>query len=115
MILEKEIAEIVNTGNFDPVISAAFLERLGEAQLTRDENPVSHFCAYFAAFNPISNQVFIGHHKKSGLWLFNGGHIDPNESISTTLQREMAEEWGLQFTPETSPFLITVTTIESNP
>ena len=115
MPLEQEIRGIVQDGNFDAETSAVFLERLHESQLTRDENSTSHFCAYFAAFNPANKQVFIGHHKKSGLWLFNGGHIDPNENISTTLSREMTEEWGMQFTPEPVPFLITVTTIESNP
>lgn len=115
MPLAEEIREIVLTGSFDKATSEAFLTRLNEAPLTRDENPTSHFCAYFAPLNLQTKQVFIGHHKKSGLWLFNGGHIDANENISTTLQREMMEEWGIQFTPDSAPFLITVTTIVSNP
>ncbi|MCK9378788.1 MAG: NUDIX domain-containing protein [Candidatus Moranbacteria bacterium] len=58
-------------------------------------NPKSHFCAYFAAYDPKAKQVFVGHHKKSGLWLFNGGHIDEGETMSEILVREIGEEWGL--------------------
>ena len=115
MSLANEIETIVEKGKFDPKVSAEYIARLTEGRLTRDENPTSHFCAYFAAFNPNTKQVFIGHHKKSGLWLFNGGHIDPNESVATTLTREMSEEWGIQFVPEGFPFIITITEIKSNP
>lgn len=72
-----------------------FLVRIREGELTKEENPKSHFCAYFAAYDPVAKKVFIGHHKKSGLWLFNGGHIDGDETIKESLIREIGEEWGL--------------------
>lgn len=71
-----------------------FYYRLEEGSTSRDENPYSHFCVYFAAYDSSSQKVFIGHHKKSGLWLFNGGHIDQGESPKEALKREIREEWG---------------------
>lgn len=91
-----------------------FLSRLAEGALTRDENPRSHFCTYFPAYDPRSKEVFIGLHKKSGLWLFNGGHIDRDETPSEAVEREAQEEWGKNqryITP--SPSLLTITEIEN--
>lgn len=63
-------------------------------RLTRDQNPTTHVCVYFAAIDCDRKLVLVGHHKKSGLWLFNGGHVDMGESLTQTLHREMSEEWG---------------------
>lgn len=97
-----------------PEIKLKFLNRLEEGRLTREENPVSHFCVYFGAYDPDSQKVFIGHHRKSGLWLFNGGHMDPNESPRDAVLREAKEEWGIALHPDTipSPELVTLTEIE---
>ena len=73
----------------------AFKKNLESGKLTRDENPENHFCAYFAAYDSKQKKLFIGHHIKSGLWLFNGGHIDKNETLRETVEREIDEEWGL--------------------
>lgn len=90
-----------------------FLNRLGEGKLTIDENPQSHFCVYFAAYDPKAKQIFIGHHKKPGLWLVNGGHIDKNETLQETLRREIDEEWGLKCEDLKigAPQLLTITEI----
>jgi len=69
--LEKLLDE-----NFSDEVAVKFRQRLKEGKLTKNENPESHFCAYFAACDFKAEQLFIGHHIKSGLWLFNGGHID---------------------------------------
>jgi 8-oxo-dGTP pyrophosphatase MutT (NUDIX family) len=100
-----------------PAILQEFTRRLAAGNYTRDENPASHFCVYFAAFDPGRGQVFVGHHKKSGLWLFNGGHIDPGETALEAVKREIGEEWGLWVPEEQigSPQLLTVTEIEDQP
>lgn len=86
------------------------------AKLTRDENKNSHFCVYFPAFDPREKEIFIGHHKKSGLWLVNGGHMDKGENIHQTLKREIYEEWGLKFDIKNlSPVFLTITKILHNP
>jgi len=94
-------------------IAEEFLRRAAEGALTRDENPFTHFCVYFAAY--CNAEVFIGHHKKSGLWLFNGGHIDKDELPGEALEREIGEEWGLEISAATvgSPQLLTITEIDN--
>ena len=99
----------------DQPAATAFISRADEGFLTGDENPYTHFCVYFAAFDPASKMVFIGHHKKSGLWLFNGGHIDRGETADEALHREIGEEWGVPIDMEKvgEPKLLTITEIEN--
>jgi 8-oxo-dGTP pyrophosphatase MutT (NUDIX family) len=91
-----------------------FFSRILLGDLTRPENKFSHFCVYFAAVDPARKQVFIGHHKKSGLWLFNGGHMEPGELPEDAVVREAKEEWGFALVIKDLPqiALVTVTTIE---
>jgi 8-oxo-dGTP pyrophosphatase MutT (NUDIX family) len=97
----------------DPAIYRRFVERSQQGRLTRDENRLSHLCVYFAAYDPAAGQVFLGHHKKSGLWLFTGGHVDPGESLQEGVSREIWEEWGREIEPQEAgePGLLTITTI----
>jgi 8-oxo-dGTP pyrophosphatase MutT (NUDIX family) len=97
----------------DQPIAQEFLRRAAEGSLTRDENSHTHFCVYFAAY--CNAEVFIGHHKKSGLWLFNGGHIDRGELPGEALEREIGEEWGLKISVAEigSPQLLTITEIDN--
>lgn len=113
MTLEEEVRNLCADASYDVDIRAAFLKRLDEGSLTREEDPVSHICAYFPAFDPERKEVFIGHHKKSGLWLFNGGHIDPGETLRESVMREIGEEWGIAVDPASTdtPFALYVTTI----
>jgi len=113
--LKNEIEGLINGQFSGSDIATRFLQRLEKGELTRDENSKSHLCAYFAAIDPGAKQVFIGHHKKSGLWLFNGGHIDQGETMHETVIREIGEEWGLngnvfEINP---PSLITITEINN--
>lgn len=93
----------------------AFKERLAEGLPTRDENPRSHFCVYFLPYDTKSKKVFMAHHKKSGLWLSPGGHIDQGEDLLRAVNREIDEELGVKgfFKNMPSPFLLTVTRIEN--
>jgi len=113
-ILARELDELLNR-KFSGPVADRYRKRLSEGRLTIQENPLSHFCLYFAAFDPDAKKVFIGHHKKSGLWLFNGGHIDAGEIITETRAREIKEEWGLDANnfELNEPELITVTDIEN--
>ena len=112
--IAERIDEIVSELSSSPV-APEFISRIKEGKLTRDENILSHFCVYFAGFDPDRRKVFIGHHKKSGLWLFNGGHIDEGETPEEALEREMGEEWGLKVKLEKigGPKLLTITPINS--
>ncbi|OGI32209.1 MAG: hypothetical protein A2271_04115 [Candidatus Moranbacteria bacterium RIFOXYA12_FULL_35_19] len=111
----KELEEILKKKLSNDSLASRFIERIGEGKITRDENPKSHLCTYFTAYDSKAKQVFIGHHKKSGLWLFNGGHIDEGETLKETLIREIGEEWGLdgndfEIKP---PALLTITKIDN--
>ena len=92
-----------------------FVKRVKERKLTKEENPYDHFCIFFAAYDPEAGKVFYGHHKKSGLWLFNGGHIEVGETPEEALVREMGEEWGIEIDLEIigEPKLLTITEIDN--
>ncbi len=47
------------------------------------------------------------------MWLFTGGHIDPDETVQEAAAREILEEWGQRISPQAvgSPALFTITTI----
>lgn len=112
--LAKQIKTIAEKFSDLPV-STEYLSRAKDGSLTRDENSSSHFCVYFAAFDPDHKEIFLGLHKKSGLWLFNGGHIDKGEILEETLVREMGEEWGIKIDLKKigEPELITITDIDN--
>ncbi|MDP3975239.1 MAG: NUDIX domain-containing protein [Candidatus Jorgensenbacteria bacterium] len=90
-----------------------YTERLGQGALTRDEDPVTHFCAYFFPYRTGDKEVFLIAHKKSGLWLSPGGHIDPGETPIATVAREMKEELKISDTlrGDETPGLLTITRI----
>ena len=87
--------------------------RIGHGNLTRAENRESHFSVYFLPHRAHHGEVFLAHHRKSGLWLSPGGHVEPGETVIGTLVREVQEELGLQqpFSGQAQPFLLTVTDV----
>ena len=105
--LTKEITKITSTASCRPEIKEEYIQRLDEGLLTRDENPQTHYCVYFAGIDSETGNFFVGHHKKSGLWLFNGGHIDKGETPREAVLREIDEEWG-----DTEKTGLTITTIK---
>lgn len=115
-MLNDEISKITTSSiSGSETTRTRFLRRLKEDNLTRDENPRSHFCVYFLPYNPKSKKVFIVHHRKSGLWLSPGGHIDEGEGLLQTLNREINEELGVKNFFKSIPvlFLLTITPIEN--
>jgi len=114
----KFLLENIVDGIFpDDNTKSAFKSRIEEENFSKSENHFSHFCVYFPAYDPENKLVFIGLHKKSGLWLFNGGHIEKSETPHQALKREIAEEWGTDIGIENdlNPELLTITHIEKNP
>ncbi|WP_222106425.1 NUDIX hydrolase [Catellatospora sichuanensis] len=86
------------------------------AQLCRTEppdNPAVHLVSYVAPFDQDSGRLLLAAHRKSGLWLPPGGHVEPGETPWQAAVRETAEELGIVATPwpgcGTTPLFVTVT------
>lgn len=113
--LYHDIANIINREICDSEETYdGFLRRLAEGNLTREENNLTHFCVFFLPYNPADKKVFIGDHKKSGLWLSPGGHIEKDERLVEALNREIGEELGVKDffrESEAKPFLLTISHI----
>ncbi|MDD5750593.1 MAG: NUDIX domain-containing protein [Candidatus Pacebacteria bacterium] len=117
MDLCQDIARIIKREICDSEETyLSFLQRLEEGNLTRDENVSTHFGTFFLPFNPKTRQLFLVHHKKSGLWIAPGGHIDKGEILWQTLNREISEELGVKeyFQSSPNPFLLTITEVNNN-
>lgn len=114
--VNRELVKLVeNTPEAAVGIKQKFLSRISQGKLTREESPKSHFGVYFLPFDNQTKEVFLIHHKKSGLWLSPGGHMEKNESPRETLIREAKEELCLKIQSEeiNPPFLLTVTPISA--
>ncbi len=108
--------QLIQTIPAEPSVRRAWLDRVQHGRLTRDEDAENHLCVYFAGYDAVNRQVFLGHHKKSGLWLFNGGHVDIGELPSETMKREAGEEWGkhIQLEQVYTPSLIAITQVQES-
>lgn len=116
MSLYRNLKTILDTKLGAGSIGERFRRRLEDGALTRDENPLTHFGVYFAGFDRKAKEVLVGLHRKSDLWLFNGGHVDRGETLRETLGREMEEEWGFvnSAVKTLEPSLLTITEITNN-
>lgn len=69
--------------------------------------PPMHLVSYFPVID--GDHILLGDHITSGLWLPNGGHVDPGENPVETVKREMLEELNAEAVfLETAPLFITV-------
>jgi 8-oxo-dGTP pyrophosphatase MutT (NUDIX family) len=75
--------------------------------------PVQHLVSYFAVVDQHDQAMLLVDHRKAGLWLPAGGHVEIGEHPWVTVQREAAEELALAATPTdrwgTDPAFVTVT------
>lgn len=70
------------------------------------DRPDPHLVSYTLVTD--GRSVLLCHHKKAGLWLPTGGHVDPGEAPLATAQREIVEELGAAL-PLISDFPVFVT------
>lgn len=54
-----------------------------------------HFCVSVYVYDEKERKVLLVKHKKMGLWVQPGGHVEPNESMEEAAIREVYEETGL--------------------
>jgi 8-oxo-dGTP pyrophosphatase MutT (NUDIX family) len=105
--LANQITEMINQLSHINLHNA-FKERLISGNITKQENPESHFCVFFLPHNKQTGEVFLVHHKKASKWISPGGHIDLGENIHQTLNREINEELGISnaFSKLPKPFYV---------
>ncbi|MFF0490203.1 NUDIX domain-containing protein [Nocardia sp. NPDC004068] len=81
--------------------------------------PSPHLVSYIALVDPESRAIYLGAHRKSGLRLPMGGHVEPGEHPRATALREAEEELGIaaEFTVlgDAPVFLSVSTTVGSDP
>ncbi|HET7661067.1 MAG TPA: NUDIX domain-containing protein [Oryzihumus sp.] len=61
----------------------------------KPRTPPQHLVSYFLLLDPSGPQVLLVDHRKAGLWLPAGGHVEPGESPVDTVRREVVEELGI--------------------
>jgi 8-oxo-dGTP diphosphatase len=78
--------------------------------------PPKHLVVYFVPVDAAGRRLLLGDHRKSGLWLPPGGHVEDGEDPRQAVVREAREELGITaaFHPGLgqegeSPFFLTVT------
>ncbi|MFI7588338.1 NUDIX hydrolase [Spongisporangium articulatum] len=85
---------------------SALLERVGPALLTRERAP-SHLTASAAVLSEDGTQTCLILHRKVGLWLQPGGHIEGGDaSLAEAAAREAGEETGLSGVVRPEPVLL---------
>ncbi len=83
----------------------------------RADDPPQHLVAYGLLYDAMRQQVLLVDHKKAGLWLPSGGHVEPDEHPHSTVAREVREELDVEaafYTPAALPFFVTVTPTVGN-
>ncbi len=63
-------------------------------RLQKPDIPNKHLVSYFVPFDENKNKILLTSHKKSGLWLPPGGHVELDEDPQETVKRECLEELG---------------------
>ena len=110
--LQKEVEEIFPSLIGKKEALELLAQKMKIGLLTRDDDLGSHFCVMTMLYNE-RGEVLMGLHKKSGLILANGGHVDENELMTEAAIREINEEVGLIIEAVLEPELLTICPIEN--
>lgn len=66
----------------------------GIYRIAKPDVPPKHLVVYAAVVDPVRLEIFLIRHRKAGLWLPTGGHVDPREAPFKAARRELLEETG---------------------
>ncbi|MEW2384691.1 NUDIX domain-containing protein [Micromonospora sp. NPDC047707] len=58
----------------------------------KPRTPSPHLVAYFLLYGETDGSVLLVDHRKAGMWLPSGGHVEPGEHPTKTVRREVIEE-----------------------
>ncbi|MEU5865336.1 NUDIX domain-containing protein [Nonomuraea sp. NPDC047529] len=82
-------------------------------RLRKPDVPPMHLVSYFVALDEARAELLLVAHRKAGLWLPSGGHVEPMEDPWDTVLRECREELHTEAVPSAvsgnRPFFLTVT------
>ncbi|GAA3494623.1 NUDIX hydrolase [Streptomyces prasinosporus] len=82
-------------------------------RVRKPDVPATHLVSYFVVLDDTRGQLLLVAHRKAGLWLPTGGHVEPGEDPWATVVRECREELGIDAvaSPITGerPLFLTVT------
>ncbi len=88
----------------------------GGAPLYRTQKPATpakHLVSYFVVLDETREELLLVAHRKAGLWLPSGGHVEPLEAPWDTVRRECREELRIEAVPASitgdRPLFLTVT------
>lgn len=81
----------------------------------KPRTPSPHLVAYVLLHDDRDGSVLLVDHRKAGLWLPAGGHVEPGEHPVETVRRETTEELGItaEFHPRLGAQPIAVTIAET--
>ncbi|MFF4901807.1 NUDIX hydrolase [Streptomyces sp. NPDC001068] len=82
-------------------------------RVRKPDVPVMHLVCYFVVLDETRGRQLLVAHRRAGLWLPAGGHVEPGEDPWAAVVRECQEELGIEAvaSPVTGelPFFLTVT------
>ncbi|MER7204121.1 DNA mismatch repair protein MutT [Streptomyces sp. CB01635] len=82
-------------------------------RVRKPDVPARHLVSYFVVLDESCGQLLLVAHRKAGLWLPAGGHVEPGEDPWAAVARECREELGIEAvaSPITGehPLFLTVT------
>lgn len=85
-------------------------------RVKKPDIPPKHIVSYCVLVDQISQKILLVDHKKAGLWLPTGGHVEVGENPKETAWRECKEELGIaaDFLCEAPLFLTVTKTVGEN-
>lgn len=85
-------------------------------QVHKPHNMDQHLGVVFFIISPDASETFLIHHKKAGLWLPPGGHVQEGQSFKDAVREEMTQEIGaaLPLVSERPFFFVKTFTVGKN-
>ena len=65
-------------------------------RVAKPDIPNKHLVSYFVVLDHLCEKILLVDHKKAGLWVPAGGHVEVNEDPKETVRREVQEELGIE-------------------
>jgi 8-oxo-dGTP pyrophosphatase MutT (NUDIX family) len=96
----------------------AWLDSTGDIfRRIKPRTPDPHLVSYFLLIDHHQDAVLLCDHRKAGLWLPTGGHVEVGEHPAATVRREAREELGVEarFSTVTREMPLFVTVTETVP